>query len=136
MRRRFTWHMVLAPFLTLAASGCAEDKSSLPLSSPSVAPASQLAASVKVDTSHIHPMYDHRLLAVDLPTVVRVAMARNIDIKAAQQTVEASRGVYESSIGAIFPSLTPNVTALGIQGAISSSPASLWRPSRIPFRRA
>jgi outer membrane protein len=44
-----------------------------------------------------------------------------IDIKAAQQTVEASRGVYESSIGAIFPSLTPNVTALGIQGAISSS---------------
>jgi len=130
--------MVLAPFLTLAASGCAEDQSSpsLPLSSPSVAPASQLAASVKVDTSHIHPMYDHRLLAVDLPTVVRVAMARNIDIKAAQQTVEASRGVYESSIGAIFPSLTPNVTALGIQGAISSSPASLWRPSRIPFRRA
>jgi len=121
VRRRFTWHMVLAPFLTLAASGCAEDKSSLPLSSPSVAPASQLAASVKVDTSHIHPMYDHRLLAVDLPTVVRVAMARNIDIKAAQQTVEASRGVYESSIGAIFPSLTPNVTALGIQGAISSS---------------
>ena len=56
-----------------------------------------------------------------MPTVVRVAMARNIDIKAAQQTVEASRGVYESSIGAIFPSLTPNVTALGIQGAISSS---------------
>ena len=29
--------------------------------------------------------------------------------------------MYESSVGAIFPSLTPNVTALGIQGAISSS---------------
>jgi outer membrane protein TolC len=65
-------------------------------------------------------MYDHRLLAVDLPTVVRVAMARNIDIKEAQQRIEASRGGYESSVGAIFPSLTPNVTALGIQGAIST----------------
>jgi outer membrane protein len=65
-------------------------------------------------------MYDHRLLAVDLPTVVRVAMARNIDIKEAQQRVEVSRGGYESSVGAIFPSLTPNVTALGIQGAIST----------------
>jgi outer membrane protein TolC len=65
-------------------------------------------------------MYDHRLLAVDLPTVVGVAMARNIDIKAAQESVEASRGVYESSVGAIFPSLTPNVTALGIQGAVSN----------------
>jgi outer membrane protein TolC len=65
-------------------------------------------------------MYDHRLLAVDLPTVVRVTMARNIDIKAAQESVEASRGMYESSVGAIFPSLTPNVTALGIQGAIAN----------------
>jgi outer membrane protein TolC len=112
--------MVLAPFVTLAASGCAEDQSSRPLPVPSVAPASQPAVSLKVDTSKIAPMYDHRLLAVDLPTVVHVAMARNIDIKAAQESVEASRGVYESSVGAIFPSLTPNVTALGIQGAISN----------------
>ena len=63
-------------------------------------------------------MYDRRLLAIDLPTVVRVAMARNIDIKEAQARVEASRGEYQSSVGAIFPSLTPNVTALGIQGAL------------------
>jgi len=113
--------MVLAPILTLVASGCAEDQSSLPLSYPSVVPTAQPAASVKVDASKIPPMYEHRLFAVDLPTVVRVAMARSIDIKAAQQSVEASRGAYESSVGAIFPSLTPNVTALGIQGAISSS---------------
>lgn len=118
MRRRFTWHMVLAPFLTLAASGCAEDQSTQPLSFPSVAPARQPAASLKVDAAKIAPMYEHRLLAVDLPTVFRVAMARNIDIKAAQESVEASRGAYESNVGAIFPSLTPNVTALGIQGAI------------------
>lgn len=66
-------------------------------------------------------MYEHRLLAVDLPTVVRVAMTRNIDIKDAQESIEASRGVYESSIGAVFPSLTPNITALGIQGALSTT---------------
>jgi hypothetical protein len=70
--------MVLAPFFSLAASGCVEDQSSLPLSVPSVAPARQPAASVKVDTSQIRPMYDHRLLAVDLPTVARVAMARSV----------------------------------------------------------
>lgn len=104
----------------MAASGCAEDQSSLPLSRPLVAPATQPAASLNGDASQIHPMYDHRLLAVDLPTVVRVAMARNIDIKQAQQAVEASRGVYESSAGAVFPSLTPNITAIGIQGALST----------------
>jgi outer membrane protein TolC len=117
--------MVLAPFLTAAASGCAEDQASLPLSHPSVAPTTQPAASIKVDASRIHPMYEHRLLAVDLPTVARVAMARNIDIKQAQASIEASRGVYESSVGAIFPSLTPNVTALGIQGAVLNPATSL-----------
>lgn len=121
MKQRFAWRLAPAPFLLLAASGCVEDQLSLPLPHPSVAPAAQPAASLKVDASQIRPMYDHRLLAVELPSVVRVAMARNIDIKGAQQTVEASRGVYESSVGAIFPSLTPNITALGIQGAISSS---------------
>jgi outer membrane protein TolC len=119
VRRRFAWHTGLAPLLLLTASGCA-DTPSLELSHPSVAPATQPTASLKVDASRISAMYDHRLLAVDLPTVVRVAMARNIDIKEAQQRVEVSRGGYESSVGAIFPSLTPNVTALGIQGAIST----------------
>lgn len=121
MKRRFAWRLAVAPFLLLAASGCVEDQLSLPLSHPLVAPAAQPAASLKVDASQIRPMYDHRLLAVDLPTVVRVAMARNIDVKEAQENIEASRGAYESSVGAFFPSLTPNITALGIQGAISSS---------------
>ena len=121
VKRRFGCRRMLVPYVLVAASGCAEDQSSLPLSQPWVAPATQPAASLKVDASQIRPMYDHRLLAVDLPTVVRVATARNIDIKEAQESIEASRGVYESSVGAIFPSLTSNVTALGIQGAISSS---------------
>jgi outer membrane protein len=121
MSRGFGWRRVLAPSLLVAASGCAEDQSNLPLSHPWAPPATQPAASLKIDASQIRPMYDHRLLAVDLPTVVRVAMSRNIDIKEAQQSIEASRGVYESNVGAIFPSLTPNITALGIQGALSTT---------------
>jgi outer membrane protein TolC len=61
-----------------------------------------------------------RLLAVDLPTVIRVSTARNLDIREAQQRVQASRGEYESSVGALFPSLTPNITALGIEGAVAN----------------
>ena len=80
MRRCFGWHSRLAPFLFLGVSGCA-DVQSLQLAHPSVAPATQPAASLQVDASQIAPMYDHRLLAVDLPTVVRVATARNIDIR-------------------------------------------------------
>src|SRR5260370_42511133 len=118
--RRFAWCSGLVPFLFVALSGCA-DQSNLPLAYPAVTPAAQRVASPKVDASQIPPMYGHRLLPIDLPTVVRVAMARNIDIKEAQARVEASRGEYESSVGAIFPSLTPNVTALGIQGALQNA---------------
>lgn len=119
MRRQFRWYTGLTAFLLVSVNGCAH-QSSLRLSHPSVAPDTQPTASLKMDASKIQPMY-RRLLAVDLPAVVRVAMARNIDIQEAQQRVEASRGEYGSSVGAIFPSLTPNATALGIQGAISSS---------------
>src|SRR5215470_8787746 len=90
------------------------------ISLPSIAPASQPIASLKIDTSEIRPMYDRRMLAVNLPTTVRVATARNIDIQAAQERVAASRGAYEASIGMIFPSITPNVTAIGLQGAVST----------------
>jgi len=109
----------LAAFLPLAVSGCV-DLSSLWLSHPSVAPAIQPTASLKVDASQISPMY-RRLLAIDLPTVARIAMARNLDIQEAQQRIKASRGQYESALGAIFPSITPNVTAVGIQGAVANS---------------
>jgi outer membrane protein TolC len=117
--QRFGLHIVPAAFISLVANGCA-DLSSLRLSHPSVAPAAQPGtATLKVDPSQIPTMY-RRMLAVDLPTVARVAMARNLDIQQAQQRVEASRGQYEASVGAIFPSLTPGVTAVGIQGAVAT----------------
>src|SRR5262249_39142758 len=85
---------------------------------------SQPVASVKTDTAHIRPMYDRRMFAVDLATTVRVAMARNIDIQAAQEHVAASHGEYEASIGMIFPSIQPNITARGLKGAVAT-PAGL-----------
>jgi outer membrane protein TolC len=96
----------------------------LEISHPSVAPASQPVAFLKIAPSHIRPMYDRRMLAVDLPTTVRVAMARNIDIQSAQEHVAASRGEHEASIGMIFPSIQPNITARGLRGAVST-PAGL-----------
>ena len=118
MSRRLGWHVGPGVLFLLAVSGC-DDLSSLRLSHPSVAPATQPTASLKVDASQIPPMY-RRLLAVDLPTVARVAMARNLDIQAAQQRVEASRGEYESSVGAIFPSITPNITGRALEGALAN----------------
>ena len=127
MRRGFCLRAAL-PFVLLAVSGCADlmnDRaSSVHAPPPSVAPATQPTASLKVDASQIKPMYDRRMLAVDLPTVIRIAMSRNIDIQEAQQRIAASQGEFEANVGMIFPSLTPNVTAIGIQGAVST-PAGL-----------
>ena len=99
-----------------------DDTARLESSRPSVAPAHQTAAPVEIGTSRIRPMYDRRMFAVDLPTTVRVAMARNVDIQAAQEHVAASRGEYEASIGMIFPSISPNITAWGRKGTVSTPP--------------
>ncbi len=118
------------PLLLVALSECTtlgpgtDGTARLESSLPSVAPASQPIASLTIDTSHIRPMYDRRMFAIDLPTTVRVAMARNIDIQAAQQHVAASRGEYEASVGMIFPSISPNITARGLRGAVGT-PAGL-----------
>ena len=123
MRRGFRLRAAL-PLVLLAVSGCADllndNALGVHATRPAVAPPTQPTASLKVDASQIKPMYDRRMLAVDLPTVVRVAMARNIDIQEAQQRIAAARGEFEASIGMIFPSLTPNITSLGIQGAVST----------------
>jgi outer membrane protein TolC len=105
-------------FVLLALTGCA-DLSGLRLAHPSVAPANQPSPSLDVDASQISPMY-RELLAVDLATVARVAMTRNLDVQQAEQRIEASRGEYESRVGAIVPAVVPNVTALGSKGALAS----------------
>jgi outer membrane protein TolC len=58
----------------------------------------------------------HQLLAIDLPTVARVSVARNLEIKQARQRVEISRGQYESSVGAVFPVVAPSITGSHLHG--------------------
>ncbi len=82
---------------------------------PSVAPTTQPTAALAVDVSQIGPMY-RELLAVDLSAVARVATARNLDIQAARQRVEASRGRYESSVEAIFPVIAPSLAYQHLEG--------------------
>jgi outer membrane protein TolC len=113
-----------ALLLALLCASCAPEVALLETGLPSVGSAKQPTASLKVDASQIRPMYERRMLAVDLPTVVRVALARNIDIQEAQQRVAASQGELEANVGKIFPSISPNITAIGLQGAVST-PAGL-----------
>jgi outer membrane protein TolC len=119
LRRRQRWQLAILAPVTAALSGCV-DLQALRLPHPSVAPEQQPAATLSVDASRVEPMY-HRMFAIDLPTVIRVAMAGNLDIQAAQQRVEASQGAYEASIGGIFPSLTPSITAQRLKGVLGNA---------------
>lgn len=101
-------------FLVLAIAGCAETpvRRSPP---PSVAPSTQPAGLLELGGAEIRPMY-RELLAVDLESVARVVMSRNLDIQQARQRVEAARGRYESSIEAIFPVIAPSILYQHVNG--------------------
>ena len=82
---------------------------------------------MKLDASRIAPMY-HELLAIDLPTVVRVANARNLEIQQARQRVEANRGRYESNVEAIFPVIAPSIAYNHFQGVGQNANGTLTTP--------
>lgn len=119
-RQDFCRRVGLTLALLPGMSGCLDTWSKEELVRPSVAPGSQPKASLNIDASQVAPMYERRLFAVDLPTVIRVAIARNIDIQESKQRVEASKGELEASVGLIFPSFTPHFTTLSIEGALSN----------------
>jgi len=58
-----------------------------------------------------------QLLAIDLPTVTRVAMAESLDIEEARQRVASSQGRYEASVEALFPVISPALTYQHLEGA-------------------
>ncbi len=109
--------------VSLAATGCAT-LPARPEPLPSVAPPSQPSVSLALKPSAITPMY-RELLAVDLPTVIRVANAQNLDIQQARQQVEASRGRYESNVGAVFPVIAPWVAYTRFQGVAQNANGTL-----------
>ena len=113
--------------LLVIATGCAQ-----PLAReakmPSVAPATQPAVSFELNGSAVAPMY-HDLLAIDLSTVVRVANARNLDVRRAREQVAANRGRYESNVEAIFPVIAPSIAYNHFQGVGQNANGTLTSPS-------
>src|SRR5438874_8679794 len=107
-----SWPVMLIGFLV---SGCAQPQHRPQAAPPSLAPATQPSASLQIDASQVQPMY-RQLLAVDLPTVIRVASAQNLEIEQARQRVEAQRGRYESSVEAIFPIIAPTLAGQWMNG--------------------
>jgi outer membrane protein TolC len=65
------------------------------------------------------------VLAVDLPTIVRVAGAENLEIRAARQRVEAARGRLESTVGGVFPAIVPTALFEHVEGAVRATPGDL-----------
>ena len=123
--------------LSLVMSGCLGSRATLPpLDLPSVAPGQPCSETeaLTLDASKIEPMYRERL-AVDLPTVAQVAMARNFEIQLARQRVEVYRGRLQSSWGMLFPFIAPNVqlervdgTVRAVQGNLTSAAFHTFQP--------
>ena len=109
------------PFVMIA--GCAAPQIAAP-QRPNVAPAIQPAGEqvLMLDRSQVQPMYQQRLLAIDLPTVVSVAKADNFDILQAREQVEVSSGALESSVGAAFPVIVPTALFDWVDGPTPTLP--------------
>jgi outer membrane protein TolC len=116
----------IAPLIVVLAVGCAAPPSSGP-PRPSVGPTTQPTVSVPLSGARIAPMY-RDLLAIDLPTVLRVANARNLDIQQARQRLEANRGRYEANVEAIFPVIAPSIAYNHFQGVGQNANGTLTTP--------
>src|SRR4051812_11927721 len=114
---------VLVVFALIAAGGCADSVGPRP-GRPLVTPATQPAAVLSIGDARIEPMY-REVLAVDLPTVARVATARGLDVQAARERVAASEGRYESRVEAVFPVIAPAFTYQHLEGDNQNANGSL-----------
>ena len=111
----------------LALMGCAthEPVTAMP-AHPDLAPQAQArrADAIALDASTIKPMHQE-LLAIDLPTIVRVAAADNIAIRQARLDVDASRGRLDSRIGSAFPALAPTALFEIVDGNVRATQGNI-----------
>ena len=119
-----TWIFVL--LLGGWMGGCASHKPELTLDPPDVSPTdiAEAAEVLALDASVVSPMYTE-LLAVDLPSVVRVAAAQNMQILQARERVRASEGKLESTIGAAFPAIVPTALFEHVEGTVRATEGNL-----------
>ena len=106
--------------------GCASHKPELTLDPPDVSPTdvAEVAEVLALDASVVSPMYTE-LLAVNLPSVVRVAAAQNMQILQARERVRASEGELESTIGAAFPAIVPTALFEHVEGTVRATEGNL-----------
>jgi outer membrane protein TolC len=65
------------------------------------------------------------LLAVDLESVVKVAVARNLDVQQARQRVAAQRAQLQSVTGWLLPTLSPAVLYEQVDGTVRATQGNL-----------
>src|SRR6266566_7852766 len=107
-------HFALAGLLS-ALAGCADVQEIVPPRADVAARMAPASEVISLDKSQINPLY-RELLAIDLPNVVRVATAQNIDVREARERVEAARARYETSVESIAPTLSPGITLDHVEG--------------------
>jgi len=79
-----------------------------------------LGPGIALHPDTIEPM-EVEVFAIDLPTVVRVALADSIDVLQAQQTVEAARGQFDAARNSIFPALAPTAVFNATNGRVRAT---------------
>lgn len=112
------WGQV-APWIVVIA-GCVQPDA--PPARPDVRPtvSPPAAESLPLDASHVEPMYVE-LLPIDLPTVVTVAMADNVDLRLARYQVEQDRGRLQSAVGGAFPVVAPLALFEHVDGSVRAT---------------
>jgi len=119
------WRVGLTFGLLLA--GCATTEKPRPaVERPDVSPqgARASSATIPLDAAQIKPMFTE-LLPIDLPTVVRVAVAQNTDIMQARLNVTAIEGGYESAVVAAFPAIVPTALFEHVEGSVRATEGNI-----------
>lgn len=115
--------MLIVLAVLAACTGC-ESTSRTPTTRPSIAPATQSSVSLSLGGNEVQPMY-RELLAIDLPTVLRVARTDNLQIQQARERVETAKGRYESNVEAIFPVIAPGIAYQYLDGVNQNANGTL-----------
>jgi multidrug efflux system outer membrane protein len=108
-------------------AGCTSPKPTMPIiERPDVSPKRQTSTGEgsPLDGSKMRPMYQE-IVAINLPTVVNVAMADNVDIRKAREHVLASEALLESAKGSLLPSLVPSAAFEDVHGSVRATQGNL-----------
>ena len=108
-------------------AGCQPTSGGLKIVPPDFSPRTRTVNTepLKLDATAVPPMFE-QALPIDLPAVVRVAMADNLDIQMAQRNVEMAEGDYESTLGGVFPALAPGASFRRVDGRSQNTDGNLF----------